>query len=82
MKHTDSAILASIDEWVIKMVVDEYGLSPQDAMDAFLTSETHALLEDYELRFWWYSPKVIFDIYKSERELGSPLESSYLMEGI
>ena len=67
---------------VIQMIVDKYALSPMDASRAFLTSKTHAMLEDPELAMWEFSDRAIFDIWEAERVTGDPRNSAYLRSEI
>ncbi len=63
---------------VIQMIVDKYAMSPMDASRAFLTSQTHAMLEDPEMAMWEFSDRAIFDIWEAERVTGDPRNSAYL----
>ena len=66
------------DKSVIRRIMDKYGMSQMDAARAFLTSETHAMLEDAELAMWEFSERAIFDMWESERVTGDPRNSAYL----
>ena len=63
---------------VIQRIMDKYGMSAMDAAIAFLTSETHAMLEDAELAMWDFSERAIFDMWEAERVTGNPRNSVYL----
>ena len=63
---------------VIGRIMDKYGLSQMDAARAFLTSETHAMLEDAELAMWDFSERAIFEMWEAERVTGDPRNSVYL----
>ena len=49
-----------------------------DAARMFLTSETHAMLEDAELAMWEFSARAIFDMWETEKETGDPRKSVWL----
>lgn len=66
------------DKSVIRRIMDKYGMSQMDAARAFLTSETHAMLEDAALAMWEFSERAIFDMWESERVTGDPRNSAYL----
>ncbi len=63
---------------VIKRIMDKYGLDQMEASKAFLTSETHRMLEDSEMAMWEFSEGAIFDIWEVERRTGDPRNSAYL----
>lgn len=63
---------------VIQRIIDKYAMKPMDAMRSFLTSETHALLEDAENGMWNFSDRAIFDMWEVEKITGDPRYSEYL----
>ena len=63
---------------VIKRIMDKYGMNQMDASRAFLTSETHRMLEDAELAMWEFSERAVFDMWEVEKITGDPRNSSYL----
>lgn len=63
---------------VIQMIMDQYAMNPMDAARAFLTSQTHAMLENPELAMWEFSGRAIFDMWETERATGDPRNSVYL----
>ena len=67
---------------VIQMIIDKYGMDPMEATRAFLTSETHAMLENPELAMWEFSARAIFDMWEVERVTGNPRNSEYLRSEI
>jgi len=63
---------------VVQRVMDKYGMGQMDAARAFLTSETHRMLEDAALAMWEFSERAIFDMWEVERVTGDPRRSVYL----
>lgn len=66
------------DKNVIQLIMDKYALNQMDASRAFLTSQTHAMLENPELAMWEFSARAVFDIWEVERVTGDPRNSVYL----
>ena len=67
---------------VIKRITDKYGMNEMDAARAFLTSETHRMLEDAEMAMWEFSERAIFDMWEVEQITGDPRNSVYLRSEI
>ncbi|MBR3739216.1 MAG: hypothetical protein IKN04_02020 [Clostridia bacterium] len=82
MTKTPCFSLDYYNKSVIQMIVDKYAMSPMDASRAFLTSKTHAMLEDPELAMWEFSDRAILDIWEAERVTGDPRNSAYLRSEI
>ena len=55
--------------------VNEY-----NAIVNFYNSQTYNLLSDCNTKLWWYSIYAIFEIFKTEKETGSVLNSPYILE--
>ncbi len=66
------------DKKVIEHIMDKYAMSQMDASRAFLTSETHAMLENPEMAMWEFSDRAIFDMWETERITGDPRNSVYI----
>ena len=49
-----------------------------DALRLLLASETHRMLEDDNLKMWYFSPLALFDMWETELATGDPRESLYL----
>lgn len=64
---------------VIKRIMDKYHCELMEATRLFLISKTHELLVDSDTGLWQFSDKAIFEIWESEKETGSPLNSIYLI---
>ena len=62
MTRMPSPSLDYYNSSVIKRIMDKYGMNEMDAARAFLTSETHRMLEDAEMAMWEFSERAIFDM--------------------
>ena len=78
MSRPASEIMHLFDTWVIPMIMQEYSLDEYRAIRSFFASLTYRMLEQEELKLWWESPLVIFDLYKSEQQTGDPRNSTYI----
>ena len=63
---------------VIRRIMDKYAMSQMDAARAFLTSQTHAMLENPDMAMWEFSECAVFDMWEAERVTGDPRNSEYL----
>ena len=63
---------------VIRRIMDKYGMKEMDAARAFLTSETHRMLENADMAMWEFSGIAVFDMWEAERITGDPRNSAYL----
>ena len=50
MRKLMSEVLHYYDMTVIEMIMEKYGYSAKEAMNKFLKSKTHGMLEDEEIR--------------------------------
>ena len=66
------------DKNVIQRIMKKYGMDQMAAARAFLTSETHEMLEDADLAMWDFSERAIFDMWEAEKVTGDPRNSAYL----
>ncbi len=78
MARTPATSLDYYDKKVIQRIMDKYNMEQMDAARAFLTSETHAMLEDAEMEMWEFSEAAIFDMWEAEKVTGDPRNSEYL----
>lgn len=78
MTKTPSFTLDYYNKCVIQRIMDKYGMEPMDAARSFLTSKTHAMLEDAEYAMWDFSERAVFDIWEAEQVTGDPRNSIYL----
>ena len=67
---------------VIQRIMEKYDMDQMDAARAFLTSETHRMLEDAEMAMWEFSERAIFDMWEVEQITGDPRDSVYLRSEI
>ena len=66
------------NKYVVRRIMDKYGMKEMDAVRAFLTSETHLMLENADMAMWEFSGRAIFDMWEAERVTGDPRNSAYL----
>ena len=67
-----------IDAALSDLVAKNRGIDPMDALRLLLASETHRMLEDDNLKMWYFSPLALFDMWETELATGDPCESLYL----
>ena len=53
-------------------------MEPMEAVRKFLTSETHALLEDADNGLLCFPERAVFDMWEAEQVTGDPRNSVYL----
>ena len=78
MKRIESFSLDYYNKKVVQRIMDKYGLDQMSAARAFLTSETHQMLENADMAMWEFSERAIFDMWEAERITGDPRNSVYL----
>ena len=66
------------DREVTRLISDKYGFPLMEALRAFLSSATHAMLEDRAYGMTDFGPYGIFDIWEAERVTGDPRNSVYI----
>lgn len=76
--RTRASILQNFDSEVAMLIADSRGVSAMDGLRMFLESETHQMLEDDELKMWYFSPLAVFDMWENEYATGEPRNSFYL----
>ncbi len=60
-----------IVEKIIPLIMSEYNLNEDEAIQKFYSSKLYAFLENPKTGVWRYSPNLLFDLYKEELERGS-----------
>lgn len=60
------------------VVAKNRGISIMDALRIFLASKTHEMLENDEMKLWYFSPLAVFDMWENEEATGDPGNSLYL----
>jgi hypothetical protein len=63
---------------IIQLIMQFYNIDEYNAISDFYNSMTYKLLSDYNTDIWWYSVYAVFEIYKTEKETGSALNSPYI----
>ena len=76
--RTRASILQNYDVEVSKMIANRKNISEMDGFRLFANSEIHRMLEDDNLRMWYFSPLAIFDMWENEIATGDPRNSLYL----
>lgn len=78
MTKTNYYITDYYSRRVIEHIIDKYAMNPMDAVRSFLTSETHAILEDADNGMWSFPDRAIFDMWEVEKISGDPRQSKYI----
>ena len=66
------------DRQVIQTIIEKYGMDEMEAARRFLTSETHALLEDPQYGVLSMPTHAVFDMWEAEQVTGNPRNSIYV----
>ena len=66
------------DRQVIRRIIEKYDMKPMDAIRAFITSETHDLLENADLGLADLPSDALFDMWEVETVTGDPRNSIYI----
>ncbi len=56
---------------VVEHIATHYGLDEITATELFYTSQVFEALSDEDLKVWHYSPLLLFEMFKEEKETGS-----------
>lgn len=78
MNRIYSFSLDYYDKHVIPRIMEKYNMNQMNAARAFLTSETHGMLEDAELAMWEFSERAVFDMWEVEQVTGDPRNSVHI----
>lgn len=78
MSKLDPEILDFYDTEIVRMIIEKYGYSEQEALVSFLDSETYKMLINPEMEMCQFGPAALFDMWECEKITGTPLKSSYL----
>ena len=70
--------MQNYDSEVAVLIAEKLGVSEMEGLRLFLNSETHQMLADNELKLWYFSPLVIYDMWKCEQATGDPSNSLYI----
>lgn len=66
------------DRQVARLIIEKYGLEELDAIRLFIESDTYQMLIDPMAEVYTFSPKIVFDMWESERITGDPRNSQYI----
>ena len=61
-KKTDPSILQNFDTEIAELIAKNRGISEMDALRIFLASKTHEMLEDDEMKIWYFQIHLPFMI--------------------
>ena len=78
MKRLDPEIIDYYNKAVVSMIVEKYGYDQMDALQAFITSKTHELLENEDCGLTDFGAGGVFDIWEAEQVTGDPRNSVYI----
>ena len=78
MKRLEPEIIDYYNTEVLKMISEKYGITPLDALRAFVCSKTHTMLENAELGMTDFGAGALFEIWECEKITGDPRNSIYI----
>lgn len=78
MNRVSATSLRYYDHAVTDLIRKKYHLDRMDALRRFVTSKTHAWLEDAEYGLQSFGAPGIFDMWENEVVTGDPRNSVYL----
>ncbi|WP_289301312.1 hypothetical protein [Sporofaciens musculi] len=78
MQKMMGEVLFYYDREVVKMIIDKYGLDPMEAINSFICSETHAMLEDRKYGMDEFGYPAVFNMWECEKVTGNPRNSIYI----
>lgn len=78
MKTVSVNTLKFIDSWVADEICKKYNFNELVAFRDFINSKTYKMLIDYETELYLLSPKIIFDLWETEKITGDPKNSIYI----
>ena len=77
-KRTKPSILQNFDCEVTALIAQNRGISQTEARRRFLNSKSQEMLEDDDMKLWYFSPLAVYDIWEAEEATGDPGNSLYL----
>lgn len=78
MTNVDTRIRDFFDRHVTRLIIEKYGIEEMQALRSFIESQTYQMLINPELEVYKLSPRIVFDMWESERVTGDPRNSQYL----
>ena len=80
MSPVTPRVMSTLDQMVVKLVIDKYGMPELDALRAYLGSQTYRMVSDPQTGLYLASPLAILDLWECERVTGDPRNSAYIRE--
>ncbi len=77
-KRTRASILQNFDPQLALMIAKSRKIDLIGGLRLFLKSKTHEMLADDNMKIWYFSPLVVFDMWENEVATGDPRNSLYL----
>jgi len=65
-----AAILPVIVSGLTKKIIEEKGISEDEAFEKLYNSKLYAMLENEKTKVWYYSVPLLYDLYESEMTTG------------
>lgn len=72
MTEVNARVKDFFDRHVTQMIVEKYRLDEMEAIRSFINSKTYQMLIDSEMEVYKLSPRIVFDMWESERVIGDP----------
>lgn len=67
-KRTEPSILQNFDTEIAELIAKNRGISIMDALRIFLASKTHEMLENDEMKLWYFSPLAVLICGKMKKQ--------------
>lgn len=77
-KRTRASILKNFDSQLALMIAKSRKIDLIGGLRLFLKSKTHEMLVDDDMKRWYFSPLVVFDMWENEVATGDPRNSLHL----
>lgn len=78
MNKTDPFIISPFDYELSLLIAKERNITKLEAFRIFIASETYKMMENNDLRMWYFSPLAIYDMWENEIATGDPRNSLYI----
>ena len=80
MKRLEPEVIDYYNIEVAEMILEKYGMSPMEALRAFVCSKTHEMLENKDMGMTDFGAGALFEIWECEKITGDPRNSVYIRE--
>ncbi len=77
-ERTSASILQNYDAEIAALIAEKTGVTALEGLRQFLSSKTHKMLADDDMKLWYFSPLAVFDMWENEIANGNPGNSLYL----